>query len=184
MKSLHRRAARLRFAAWQPRSSQLGILYLLAALTTIGVIFRLIFIFFSMTQKCYPAWDFWLAGFHHHTSLFEIIVVCLIGLSIIVVIDLVAYVRSSTRIKASSVAIYLTLLSLPLWTLCMFYLLWGAMIPTSDAREVYERVDELTALWVDFYSESDPPDGPFGTCPPNPFRQVYGSPPPETIGAL
>lgn len=187
MRPLRKKYARLRFAARNSRSSHLGVSYLLALTVTFGVIFWIVFNFFKYNQNCQPVWWYWLSGLRHHTSVIETTAACFVGLTILISISFVGYLRMKSPVKVSDVTIYFAILAYPASMLFALYLLWGAMIPMSVARPVYQETIKTLGAGnrIETPSGYQRPGEPYGTCSYEP-QLVYRYYPsqPDTIGAL
>lgn len=185
MRLLKYRAGRAHIAAWRPRTSRLGLAYMLALTVSFAVLFRLISVFFIVIHTCGPMWDLWLAGWQQGTSLFQSLMAVSVALTALLVVDMTAWIKTTRPRKLSTMIAYLALLAIPISAMVVFFLFYGAMIPTSAAGPAYEAVSHWVLRDYGFYEPYwGLPDGPFGTCPPEPPTLSWSGPRPKEIGAL
>lgn len=185
MKTLQDKAARQRLAAWRPRTSRLGLAYMLSITVSFAVLFRMVSVFFIVIHTCGPMWDLWLKGWHQGTSLFQSLMAMSVALTVLLVMDMAVWMKTIRPRKISTMIAYLALLAMPVSAMVVFFLFYGAMIPTSVAGPIYEAVSQWVTRYYGYYTPYEElPEGPLGTCPPVPSYSNWSGPTPKEIGAL
>jgi hypothetical protein len=129
--------------------------------------------------------DFWLSSPPGYTTLFEIVVASFVGIAFLTTIQIASDIKSSPTKNVSELFAYTMILAYPICGLIIFYLLWGAMVPTSNAHQGFVQVMNILLQWKDYaVPEMGFPDGPFGTCIPSPQYLPDPQSVPDTIGVL
>lgn len=147
------------------KNSGLGLYYLVGLSVIHGSVFRLCLIFITVTQFCYPIWDFWLFGSGLFSSPFQIFYLSFVLLGILVCVDLGRAMALRVSVGWPTYIGYGFVLAWIVSGTVFLTSLHGMMVPGGVSERVHLTVSRFVFYEVgSYYMDDEIPNGPLGTC--------------------